>query len=192
MNNIHISKINLVLNYINALNNPYRQTFDEIKTELSKDSKKIEITSKDLPIIISKLNKDGYIREEFIRPTDSIPHYFMTYEGIELESDGGYQTIYSKKKRKSIANRVAWAVTIIGIIISAVYLMLNYNISSKKFKLKETELNRTRLLEDKSIVITTVQDSSFQNSTLPVKEERNTTKNIVHLADSTKNEDGSN
>tara|TARA_R110002050_G_scaffold100699_1_gene208494 strand:- start:250 stop:723 length:474 start_codon:yes stop_codon:yes gene_type:complete len=87
LSNNQIKDLDEVLNYINSLTKPYRENFDEIHDSLNKTYK---ISTKDLTIAIHKLVVDGSIRSE-LPYENGIPNYFMTYDGLNIGSNGGYE-----------------------------------------------------------------------------------------------------
>jgi DNA-binding PadR family transcriptional regulator len=80
-----LKKLDEVLKYLLAANQPMHRTFTEIQKELP-----FETDSKDLYEILGKLEKDGYIDSE-IRESNQIKEYRSTFDGrYFITETGGY------------------------------------------------------------------------------------------------------
>lgn len=116
-----IDKLDFILNSIE----PYNGHFLTL-TEITKQSEILgKININELPSIVNKLTKDGYLDFEINDSKDTIfgsdKMYMITFEGKMLNEQGGYRY---KEKRDSISAKLqlaqTWAITV-GTALAGLY-----------------------------------------------------------------------
>ena len=119
-----IDKLDFVLNAMYNYIDGHYLDLTEI-TKLSEILGKININ--ELPSIIDKLNKDGYVNYELGDTKDSIfqstKKYMITFEGKMLNETGGYRY---KSKRDAISTNLqsaqTWAIAV-GTVLAGLYAL---------------------------------------------------------------------
>ena len=119
-----IDKLDFVLNAMNNYIDGHYLDLTEI-TRLSEILGKININ--ELPSIINKLEKDGYVHSNISDQKDIIfktdKKYMISFEGKLLNENGGYRY---KKKRDSISASLqlvqTWAIAL-GTVLAGLYAL---------------------------------------------------------------------
>ena len=91
-----LEKLDKVLEFINSIERPHFRTFGELQSELSDAKIDLGVYSKELDLILDKLELDGMIRVElvdrdsnFLKP-GRIKRYYPSFNGVVFIQNGGY------------------------------------------------------------------------------------------------------